>query len=158
MVTQVQYEEEIPFAEGFDWKPDSALNGGTQRKRSLSESGLLPDQTTTTTTLALFTRARRSTDAPEVDPPGPYSRGTGSDASATSGPARVKAELGGGKREGCIPVGDLAEPQNVAQGHEAVEGYSSCTSGPEINDMQQAGKKRRAAVVSYVTLTNRKCL
>uniref|UniRef100_A0A3B3S616 Zinc finger protein 106 n=1 Tax=Paramormyrops kingsleyae TaxID=1676925 RepID=A0A3B3S616_9TELE len=80
MVTQVQYEEDIPFAEGFDWKPDSAFNGGTQRKRSFSESSLVPDHTTTTT-LALFTRATRSTCTPEMDLPGPCSRGTGSDAS-----------------------------------------------------------------------------
>nr|XP_023683250.1 zinc finger protein 106 isoform X2 [Paramormyrops kingsleyae] len=144
MVTQVQYEEDIPFAEGFDWKPDSAFNGGTQRKRSFSESSLVPDHTTTTT-LALFTRATRSTCTPEMDLPGPCSRGTGSDASATSGPACVKAELEGGMRGGCVPVGDLAAPQKAPQGHESVEGYSSCTSGPEINDMQQAGKKRRAA-------------
>ncbi|XP_048831700.1 zinc finger protein 106-like [Brienomyrus brachyistius] len=141
MVTQVQYEEDIPFAEGFDWKPDSALNGGTQRERSFSESSLVTDHTTTTT-LALFARATHSTDTSKMDLPG---RGTGSDASATSGPACVKAELEGGMRGGCISTVDLSEPQKVAQGHESIEGYSSCTSGPEINDMQQAGKKRRAA-------------
>uniref|UniRef100_A0AAY4C464 C2H2-type domain-containing protein n=1 Tax=Denticeps clupeoides TaxID=299321 RepID=A0AAY4C464_9TELE len=126
-------EEEVPLSEGYQW--ESSMVPLASRKRSLSESSLAPDRSATT--FSLFSAPS------EV-----------SGASSTLGRDRFSEQIQASK---VIIEGQRQNPeehqqrlsQTVAEGEsqtiEPMEEEISCISGPELNDTQGGGKKRRAA-------------
>ncbi|XP_035242568.1 zinc finger protein 106 [Anguilla anguilla] len=129
MVTSVPFDPEgldegaEDLSEGYHWasicEPLSAVPGAGPRKRSLSESSVVGDRTSSA--LSLFASPAPPRDRPD----GPQGV-----ASRTPGTGAADAEKG-------------AEPGEAIAG--SVEGDSSCTSEAELNDAQGLGKKRRAA-------------
>ncbi|KAG9336796.1 hypothetical protein JZ751_003144 [Albula glossodonta] len=147
MVTSVPYdleglsqeEGEEVLTEGYQWESiiDSfpTPSGTGPRKRSLSESSVVADRSSST--LSLFTTTAPRADASRQAPDGPPRPGSVPKASTSnrSSPSQVTTEKEGG--QGGVKLS--------GQGPDLVEGDSSCTSETEQNDTQGLGKKRRAA-------------
>lgn len=143
MVTSVPFDQEGfeegegDLSEGYQWdavcEPLPGLPGAGPRKRSLSESSVVGDRTSSA--LSLFSAATPPRDRPE-------------------GPPRLVSEPQGGASSG--PGVGTGNPEKEAAPEgaivESVEGDSSCTSEAEQNDTQGLGKKRRAAGVSVTDM------
>ncbi|KAG5857906.1 hypothetical protein ANANG_G00024360 [Anguilla anguilla] len=124
MVTSVPFdpegldEGEEDLSEGYHWasicEPLSAVPGAGPRKRSLSESSVVGDRTSSA--LSLFASPAPPRDRPD----GPQGA-----ASRTPGTGAADGEKG-------------AEPGEAIAG--SVEGDSSCTSEAELNDAQGLGR------------------
>uniref|UniRef100_A0A8C9WHC0 Zinc finger protein 106 n=1 Tax=Scleropages formosus TaxID=113540 RepID=A0A8C9WHC0_SCLFO len=135
-------EKDITLTEGFHWESicasSTAFRSATPRKQASSEG--TPAMDHTDIGLSQLPTATEGGDCPEPNASEGHSRGPCSDSFQISGKASIKVETVGDdeKRES-------ADTVEVVQDPDSVEGYSSCASGPEQNDTQSTGKKRRAA-------------